>query len=125
MRKLSIELVGTVLCTLLVAVPMVAANQARQTPAHQTQAAESTRSAWPPETLSGNIMKVVPTQNLLIVKGPDGVPFDMVVTGSTSIKAGNQKLTLDQLHADNGKSVSVRFVPEPSGDIARSIQVMS
>ena len=66
---------------------------------------------------------VDPAQNLLVVKGPDGVPFDMVVRHSTRIESGGQRLMLNQLSTDQGRNVSVRFIPERSGDVARTIRI--
>ena len=108
---------GVAACSLLVAVPLLAANPAK------SNSSEKAMQAWPAETLAGTIMTVDPSQNLVIVKGPDGVPFDMVVSRATRIESGSQHLTLDQLKADTNRNVSVRFVPERSGDVARSIQV--
>lgn len=81
------------------------------------------RTAWPPETLTGQIMMVVPAKNLVIVKGPDGVPFDLRVTPATHIESGDHKIALKDLNQDAQKSVSVRYVPERAGDIARTIKV--
>ena len=86
-------------------------------------ATKAIRTSWPPETIAGKIMMVYPAQNLLIVKGPDGVPFDMRVERSTRILSSGHRLTLKDLNLDKQKNVSVRFVPESTGDIARSIQL--
>lgn len=84
---------------------------------------KSIRAAWPAETLNGKIMIVDRAQKLVIVQGPDGVPFDVLVTPSTRIKSGDQELALKDLTLDKQKSVSIRFIPERAGDIARTIQV--
>lgn len=121
MRKRFFEGLGLAVCSLLLTLPMAAADNAHtKTATRKTQS----RSAWPPETLSGTIVTVDPAQKLVIVKGSDGVPFDMVLNSSTLIESGKHKLKLDQLRSSTDKSVSVRFVPERSGDIARSIQIM-
>lgn len=86
-------------------------------------AVKSSRTAWPPETLAGKIIMVVPAKNLVIVNGPDGVPFDMRVTPATHIEAGTHKVALKDLNQDIQKGVSIRYVPERAGDIARTIQV--
>jgi hypothetical protein len=114
--------VGAVALALVLALPMAAANK----PATTTKTATHTtsvRNAWPAETLSGTIMTVNPTRKLVIVKDSNGVPFDMKVTKGTKIENGNQKLTLSELSADTNQSVSVRFVPERTGDVARTIKV--
>ena len=85
--------------------------------------AKTVRQAWPAETLTGQIVAVDPSKDLVIVKS-DGVPFDMDVRASTRIQSGNQRLTLKDLSSDLKRNVSVHYVPERSGDIARSIQLM-
>lgn len=84
---------------------------------------ESARAAWPAENLSGTIMMVDPNLNLVVVQGPDKVPFDMRVARSTQIRMGDKTLTLQDLTQDKNDSVSVRFVPTASGDVARTIQI--
>ena len=81
------------------------------------------RNSWPPETLTGKIMMVNPDQKLVVVRTANGVPFDMVVKPSTRIDQGAEKIDLPALAQDVNRPVSVRFVPERSGDIARSIEV--
>jgi hypothetical protein len=49
----------------------------------------------------------------------------MVVTPNTRIKSGDQSLSLQDLQNDTNRSVSVHFVPERRGDVARSIQLDS
>ena len=105
-------LLGVVVCWLTFLVPALAA-----------QKAKTARSAWQPETLNGKIVSVDLAQKLVVVKDVTGVPFDMRVTASTRILANGQGLKLDGLKADAGKSVSVRFTPERSGNIAQSIRV--
>jgi hypothetical protein len=92
----------------LAAIPMAAANLPR---------------GWPPETLSGKISMVDPGEKLVVVQTPDGVSFDMVVTGTTRIKSGDRTVPLNDLQQDVNKTVSVRFTPERRGDVARSIEI--
>jgi hypothetical protein len=125
MRKMMWNVLGVLTCTCLIAATATASEKPTAT-GHRTNAMEirATRGTWPPETLAGKIMMVDPAKNLVIVKGPDGVPFDMVVTPSTRITSGDHdRLALKDLKLDNLKSVSVRFIPERAGDVARSIQV--
>jgi len=106
---------------------MIAANK----PAAQSQKASKAKTsakvtrpkAWPTESLSGKIMMVNAALNLAVVKGPDGIPFDPIATHSTRIASGNQAVKLSDLSSDTNKSVSVKFVPERKGDVARSIQL--
>ena len=81
------------------------------------------RKAWPAETMTGTIITVDPNQKLVVVRGADQVPFDIRVTRSTRILAGDRTLTLPDLSADKNHSVSVTFVPTGSGDIARAIHI--
>jgi len=60
---------------------------------------------------------------MLVVEGPGGVPFDLVVTPATRIRSGERSLALKDLSSDTQSPVSVRFVPERRGDVARTIQV--
>ena len=80
------------------------------------------RKSWPAETLNGKITMVNPVQKLVVVQA-GGVPFDMVVKPSTRIDQGTQKIDLQMLAQDVNRPVSIRFVPERSGDVARSIEV--
>ncbi len=66
---------------------------------------------------------VDPALHLAIVKDAGGIPFGLNVTRSTRVKSGNQTLKLPDLSSDMNKTVSVKFVPERKGDIARSIQL--
>jgi hypothetical protein len=73
--------------------------------------AGSTPRAWPSETLSGKITVVDPVQKVVVVQTPDGVPYDIDITANTD------------LARDINKQVSVEFVPERRGDVARSIRI--
>ncbi len=120
MRKSLFELAATVACALLLATPLAAANNA---PAKTTtKTAEVPRSVWPAENLTGKITMVDPSQHMIVVNY-QGVSFDIVVERDTRIESGNQKLTLDQLSSDLNKEVTIHFVPERAGDIARTINL--
>jgi hypothetical protein len=106
---------------LLSAVPAAAATKPAAVPAKAV--AGKRANAWPPETLSGTITSVDPHEKVVVVKGPDGVPFDMVVIRKTQIRSGDQKLTIADLAQYQNKSASVRFVPERRGDVAESVQI--
>ena len=66
---------------------------------------------------------VDPAQHIVVIKDESGIPFDMVVTPATRIRFENQKLKLGDLISDVNKKVTLKFVPERRGDVARSIQV--
>lgn len=80
-----------------------------------------TAKRWPAQDLKGTISMVDPKMNLVVVRDSSGVPFDIKVEHSTRIDAGAKREDLSKL-APN-QSVSVRFVPEGRGDIARTIQI--
>jgi len=122
MKRKVLTALSAASCVFLLAPPTLAANKPA-TETHKTAAKKTARRVWPAETLSGKIVMVNPTLNLAVVKGPDGIPFDMIVTHSTRITSGRQTLKLPDLSLDMNKSVSVKFVPERKGDVARSIQV--
>ena len=116
--------IGRIACAALLAIPLIAGQKA--VPASNSGKVNSTqaeRSAWPPETLTGKITMVDPAEHLVVVQDADGVPFDMVVTHATQIRSGNQRLNLGSLTPDAQKTVTLRFVPERRGDVARSIQL--
>jgi len=121
------KLVGKTICAALCAGVLATISIAAENPGPKTEKVTAkdptVRSMWPPETLSGKITMVDPAKNLVVVTGPHGVPFDMRVTTATRIRSGDKNLTLQDLNQDQQKAVSIRFVPERSGDIARSIQV--
>jgi hypothetical protein len=81
------------------------------------------RSAWPPETLSGKIDMVEPGQKIIVVQTVDKVPYDLVVTPKTRIMVGDQVVALKDLKQYQNKYVTVQFVPEGRGDMARTIRI--
>ena len=76
---------------------------------------------WAAQNLNGTVSMVDPKMDLVVVRDSSGVPFDFTVAGSTRIDKGAQREELSQLTPK--ESVSVRYVPEARGDIARTIQV--
>jgi hypothetical protein len=108
MTMIQRSLLAVSTCALMSAVPLAAA---------------SMRGNWPPESLSGNIASVDPDRNLVVVQTPDGTPFDMCVTAKTIIKSGDQTITLKDLTRDVNQGVSVKFIPERRGDVAKSIRL--
>jgi hypothetical protein len=114
-----------VFCGLLLALPASAADKAAPAPG-KTPASHSVpmiRSGWAPETISGTIAMVDPAARLVVVQNADGVPFDLVITPRTRIESGDRALPLKDLSGYRNKSVSVRFVPERSGDVAESVRI--
>ena len=82
---------------------------------------QTTAQRWTAQDLKGTISMVDPKMNLVVVRDSSGVPFDITVARSTRIDSGAQREELSQLAPK--QSVSVHFVPETKGDIARTIQV--
>ncbi|MDE3136051.1 MAG: hypothetical protein KGL59_05730 [Acidobacteriota bacterium] len=76
-----------------------------------------------PESMSGSIQMVVADQNLLVVKGPNGVPYDLRITPKTVIVVGDKAGALETLAGQIGKQVSVGFVPQRDGNFATRIEV--
>jgi hypothetical protein len=101
---------------LLPAMPLGAASTNSEKPAKVS----AVRSSWPPENLSGTINMVDPGRHLLVIE-TGGVPFDIVITGHTRIQSGSRPVKLEDLQQDMNKGVSVKFVPERRGDVARTI----
>ena len=105
------------LCLVSTSAVVAANNPAAKHPALESE--------WPAENLTGSLLEVKPGIDLVIVKGPDGVPFDLRVTPSTRIEMNHQRVKLDQLQSEGNHGVSVRFIPERKGDVAESIEIAS
>ena len=109
MIKSNMAVLAATACALLLAVPLTAAEmpKARTSNTTATKPAAVQRM-WPPETLSGKITMVDAAAKLMVVEGPGGVSFDMVVTPKTRIESGNQSLKLQDLTQRTNQSVSVQ-----------------
>lgn len=75
------------------------------------------------ESLSGTVQMVLPDQNLLVVKGPNNVPFDMKVTPKTLVVVNEKRGTIQSLVNQVGQPVTVAFKPQRDGDIATRVEV--
>jgi len=100
---------------------MWAAEKTPSKPAAANSEHQATVMRWAPEDLKGTISMVDPKMDLVVVRDSSGVPFDFKIARSTRIDAGAKREELSQLAPS--ESVSVHFVPEGTGDIARTIQV--
>lgn len=76
---------------------------------------------WSPQNLNGTISMVDPNMDLVVVKDQSGVPFDITVSRKTRIDKGTTREQLAQLTPN--ESVSVHYIPEARGDIARTIEI--
>ena len=132
MKRNFFEVVGIVICSLALAVPLPAQSQSKSSKkttssekaASSEKTAPSTKTMKSkPETLTGSIVSVDSAKKLVVIKGSDGVPYDAIVNKSTRIESGGKKVSLDELQSDTGKQVSVRILPERTGNVAQSIQV--
>lgn len=91
------------------------------TPSNSAAEQQATEQRWAAQNLNGKISMVDPNINLVVIRDSSGVPFDLTVSRSTKIDMGAQREELSQLMPN--ESVSVHYVPEARGDIARTIQV--
>ena len=118
-----VHAVTALACACWVMVPASAAVKSTS----KTQEAVAHRStipeAWPPETLMGTIVMVDPAAKLVVIQDRSGIPYDLQITPSTHVFSGNQRLDLRDLSMKTNDNVSVRFIPERRGDVAKSIQV--
>lgn len=121
MKQLIMSILAGSACALVLAIPAAARDKppVTSTTAHSA----ALRSAWPPENLSGTITTADSKEDLMVVQGPYGVPFDMTITPRTHIWSGHRKISLQDLEQYRNKRVSVRFVPERRGDVAESIRI--
>ncbi|HVB98265.1 MAG TPA: hypothetical protein VNJ12_02885 [Candidatus Dormibacteraeota bacterium] len=76
-----------------------------------------------PESLSGTVQMVVAGQNLLVITGSGGVPYDVKVTPKTLVVINEKRGTIQSLADQAGKSVTVAFVPQRDGDMATRVEV--
>ena len=89
MKQIIMSLLAGSACALVLAIPAAAADKppVTSTTAHSA----ALRSAWPPENLSGTITMADSKEDLMVVQGPYGVPFDMTITPRTHIWSGHRK----------------------------------
>jgi len=126
MMRTILQQMGAAICVLLLSAPLSATEQSNSTPgANAPGSARVTQSAWPPETLKGKVVMIEPDQHLIIVKSPEGVTFALKLTNSTRIQSSEQKLRPENLNLLMDKTVSVRFTPTRSGNVAIAVQVLT
>ncbi len=76
-----------------------------------------------PTNLRGSLWMVDGRRNLVVVMTSNGIPFDFQVTRKTRIDVNGATATFAELTGQIHNHVLVNFMPEPIGDIARSIEV--
>ncbi len=112
---------------LILVIPLAAANgpaaKATDSSTAKVTTVGTARCAWPAEALTGKITMVDPGNKLVVVQTPDGVLYDMLVTAKTVIRSADHSMGLHELSQDVNKSVSVKFIPERRGDVAKSIHI--
>lgn len=121
--NIKLSILAAVVCVLFPVFPLMAANAPAGTNKKTAKTAAAFPSAWPRETLSGKITMVLPDRNVVVVQTPDGVAYDMDVTAKTRIQFGDRSIAIKDLMGNMNKQVSVEFIPERRGDVARSIKV--
>jgi hypothetical protein len=119
MRKVLLSLLAVSMLVVLGVTPGLAKQKA-QAPKTKMPAVQALAR---PQTISGTISMVAPANHLVIVRNAAGTPFDFRVGKFTKIDINGQKATLHNLSSEINNSVTVRFVPLASGDLARSIKV--
>lgn len=122
--KTKTSLQWCVLTAVLISAPVAQAAGKTSSNDHRKPGA-SHAALGPAETLTGKIIMVDPESSMVIVKNSQGTTFDVVVTKATHLQSADKAIHLNDLNADINKSVSIIFVPERSGDIARSITLTS
>jgi hypothetical protein len=100
---------------------LLAAKKTTAAPANAGAVHQTAEQRWAAQNLKGTISMVDPKQNLVVVRDSSGVLFDLTVGRSTRIDMGAKREELAQLTPK--ESVSVHYVPEARGDVARTIQV--
>ena len=120
MKKIFFLLVASLILTYTAISPAFA-----QEKATKPEAPATTEKAKAPavkaETIAGTLQSI--TGKVVVVTNSNGIPFDFVVNGATKIKVGGNKAKLADLSGSTGKSVSVKFLPEKTGNLAQSIEV--
>jgi hypothetical protein len=126
MTKAMLQIFGAAVTALLLIAPVgTAATSSGTVQRTRATAAKAVRSAWPPETLQGKVVMVDPAQHLMVVQSPDGVPFDMKLTGATALHSGGERLKAANIDTAMNKDVTVQYRPERAGDIATSVQIQA
>ena len=100
MMKVKWSILANSGCALMLAIPLTAASGPAASATKNVMPAVAMRNAWLPETLSGKITIVDPVKRLVVVKVPDGVTFDIVVTAKTRIKSGDHTVAIKDLMLD-------------------------
>jgi hypothetical protein len=112
--------IAALFITLLVAVPSFAA---ANRPAKVVARHDAARTSWAPQTLTGKIEMVDPSQRLVVVQTAGGVPFDLDIGRQTRIENGKGRVSFHDLDRDVNESVTVNFIPERIGDVATQIRL--
>jgi len=76
-----------------------------------------------PETISGALQMVAADKKIVVLTDSAGTPYDFKVTGATRIKVAGKKAKLGDLASETNKTVSIKFLPTRSGNVAQSIEI--
>jgi hypothetical protein len=74
------------------------------------------------ETIRGSLMSVVKDEQVIVLKGEGGVPYNFKVTPTTKIEIEGKKAGFADLDRMTNANISVTFIPTRQGNIARKIQ---
>jgi hypothetical protein len=127
MKKPLLFLLGVLLVMFVAVLPALAQEAApsKEKPAEEKAApAEKPKAeAMKPETIAGTLQMVVTDKKIVVVADSTGTPFNFKVTGATRIKVGGKRAKLVELAGQTSKTVSVKFLPLHTGNVAQSIEV--
>ncbi len=110
------------LAVVCAAAPALGFREEKAQPASQEAAVAGALA--PAQSLTGTIAMVDASKRFLIVKGASEVTCSFLLTASTRIMAGKERLKATDLPSRVGCKVTVRFVPTRTGNIARTLEIV-
>lgn len=132
-RRYSLYVLISAALVALAAGPAALAQAKKQKPARPARPASTAKAApssgttgsgfGVAESLSGTIQMVVADQELLVVNGPNNVPYDLKVTPKTLVVVNEKRGTIQSLANQIGRAVTVAYMPERDGDMAMRVEV--
>lgn len=124
MKKIAFLLI--VPCALLLGILPASAQEKTTTPTSTREPSASTAAMWnnfQPETLSGTVSMIEPSEKSVFVTGSSGVSYKFLVTRKTKIEIGGTASSFEDLVSQTQKQITVTFVARPSGNFAKSITI--
>jgi hypothetical protein len=77
----------------------------------------------PKKILSGTISTVDTTNDLMVLTGTNGVPYNFRVTRGTRITISGKKSGIGDLSSQANAQASIQFVPRSKGNFSESVTV--